>query len=165
MMRALLAVITAAFLQTSAPAGAHGFHAAFTVIEADARSGALRVIHRMFTQDVAVLIKARTNAAVTVRSGPAFEIALATYLQAAFTLGDEHGNPVPLQWTRASVADDLVVAYLEVPNGAALKRLVIDSQILMETNPDQVNTVNVTLGGDTQTAVFRDGDPPQRLQF
>ena len=57
-----------------------------------------------------------------------------------------------------------MVAYFEA-TGAAPNRLVVDSQLLMETNPDQVNTVNVTVNGDTRTAVFRDGDPPQLLTF
>jgi hypothetical protein len=158
------ALVAAAFMLFTASADAHGFHAAFTVVEADAKTGALHVVHRMFTQDVDALIKARTNAAVTARSGLAFDAALESYLRTAFTLRDDVGADLPLTWSRVTVADDLVVAYFDVP-GTAPKRLIVDSQLLMETNPDQVNTVNVTVNGDTQTAVFRDGDPPHLLTF
>ncbi len=158
------AIIAVTILLLNTTAGAHGFHAAFTVIEADAKTGDLHIVHRMFTQDIEALIKARTNAAVTVRSGAAFEAALESYLRAAFTLRDEAGTALPLTWSHATVADDLVVAYFEAPR-AATNRLAVDSQLLMETNPDQVNTVNVTLNGDTQTVVFRDDDPPQLLRF
>jgi len=158
------ALVAAAFLLLNASANAHGFHAAFTVVEADAKTGAVRVVHRMFTQDVDALIKARTNAAVTTRSGPAFDAALQDYLRTAFTLRDGNGLAISLTWSRVTMADDLVVAYFEAA-GIAPNRLVVDSQLLMETNPDQVNTVNVTVHGDTQTAVFRDGDPPQLLTF
>jgi hypothetical protein len=89
---------------------------------------------------------------------------LERYLRSAFTLRDAAGVALPLTWSRATVADDLVVAYFDASD-AAPKGLTIDSQILMETNPDQVNTVNVTVNGDTQTTVFRDGDPPQLLTF
>ena len=156
--------LVAAFFLLNASADAHGFHAAFTVVDADAKSGALHVVHRMFTQDVDALIKARTNAAVTARSGAAFDAALQDYLRTAFTLRNANGLAVSLTWSRVTVAEDLVVAYFEA-TGAAPNRLVVDSQLLMETNPDQVNTVNVTVNGDTRTAVFRDGDPPQLLTF
>jgi hypothetical protein len=98
-----------------------------------------------------------------VHSGPAFDAALESYLRTAFTLRDGNGADVALKWSRATVTDDLVVAFFE--GGASPKDLTVDSQLLMETNPDQVNTVNVTRGSDTRTVVFRDGDPPQTLRF
>lgn len=162
--RLFRAIVVAASLLATA-AHPHGFHAAFTIIDIDAKSGALHVVHRMFTQDVETLLKARTNAAVTTRSGASFEAALESYIRAAFILRDEAGAAVPLTWSHVTVADDLVVAHLEVPRHAVSKTLTVDSQLLMETNPDQVNTVNVTLNGDTQTVVFRDGDKPKALHF
>ena len=134
MARLRFSALVATFLLMNASADAHGFHAAFTVVEADAKTGAVHVVHRMFTQDVDALIKARTNAAVTARSGAAFDAALEDYLRTAFTLRDGNGLAVSLTWSRVTVAEDLVVAYFEAA-GTAPNRLVVDSQLLMEANP------------------------------
>jgi hypothetical protein len=40
---------------------AHGFHAAFTVIEHNPRTGSLEVLHRIFIQDLELILAARTG--------------------------------------------------------------------------------------------------------
>ena len=90
------AVVVASAILLSRSAAGHGFHAAFSIIDADPKTGALHVTHRMFTQDVDTLIKARSNAAVTVRSGAAFERAIESYIRATFSLRDKAGATLPL---------------------------------------------------------------------
>jgi hypothetical protein len=146
------------------PARAHGFHAAFTVIEANPRTQALEIIHRLFTQDLEVLIKARTNARVALEDGPAFERALSEYLNEVFTL-TTGGKPLTPAWIGAKVAVDSVMAYQEIPGAATVKELTVRCRILTETHPGQINTVNVTIREETQTLTFMAGDAAQQLRF
>lgn len=144
---------------------AHGLHAAFTLIDIDPTTEVWRVVHRMFTQDVGTLIKARTNDGVAVGSGASFEAAMESYIKTAFTFRDGNGTVLPLAWSHASIGDDVVAIYFSGERQTPIRRFIVDSQLLMETNPDQVNTVNLTLNDITRTAVFRDGDKPQLLTF
>ena len=108
------------------------------------------------------LIKARTNAAVTETRGGAFEAALDLYLNEAFTLHDSAGRRVALKWSGSLASNDLVVVTYDAEPSSVSGQLWLQNEILMETNPDQVNTVNITENGATDTLVFRDGDAPRR---
>ena len=147
------------------PALAHGFHAAFTVIESNLRTGALEIIHRIFLQDLEVLVKARSNARVGMDDVPALEKTLKSYLGEVFTVADDRGKPLTTAWVGMKLTADTVLIYQEIAGAAAVKSITVGSQILTETHPGQVNTVNVSLGGDTQTVVFMAGDPPQTVRF
>lgn len=164
-MRRRGAILASLSFLATPVARAHGLHAAFTTIAANPASGSLDVVHRLFTRDLDTVVKARTDAAVGADGSAAFEAAFASYLAETFVLTDAGDRALPLRWLRATTGADTVAAFQESPGGAALRRFTVNSQILTSVNPGQANTVTVSVGGVTKTAVFMDGDKPITFAF
>jgi hypothetical protein len=142
---------------------ADGAHAAFTVIEHNARAGTIEVIHRLIVMDLEVALTARIGQVVRMEDGPGIEDLIEAYLDDYFSLSDSDGNAIPLTWVGAELMDDSMLAYQEAPITPALDGLIVANQMLTETHPTQINTVNVTFGGRTQTRMFTLGDQPQTV--
>lgn len=144
---------------------AHGFHAAFSVVELNPRTGALEIIHRIFIQDMEALLTARAGAAVTLTDAPAMQKTVADYLRGVFDLKSSDGQTLTPEWVGLKLEVDTMFVYQEVKPPGELTALVVSDQILTETHPGQVNTVNITLKGRTQTVVFTAQDPPHTVAF
>ncbi|MCB2107182.1 MAG: hypothetical protein KDE14_05750 [Rhodobacteraceae bacterium] len=143
---------------------AHGFHAAFTVIEQNASNGSLEIIHRLFTQDLDLALTARTGRE-RMLDDPAAEALVEEYLGERFALKSGDGRALKIDWVGMTVSVDTVMVYEEVRTPGDLAGLIVANQILAETHPQQVNTVNVTLGDRTKTVIFQADDPPQTIAF
>jgi len=148
-----------------APARAHGFHAAFTIVELNPRTQALEILHRIFIQDLELILTARTGEQTKLEEGPRTEKLVDDYLLRVFSLKAPDGRALRLDWVGMKLEIDTAFIYQEVPKAGPLAGLIVADQILTETNNDQVNSVNVTIGGRTQTAVFTINDPAQTLSF
>ena len=142
---------------------ADGAHAAFTVIEHNARAGTIEVIHRLMVMDLEIALTARTGQNVRMEDTPNIEDLIGAYLGDYFALADSDGNVIPLTWVGAELKIDSVFAYQEAPIAPTLDGLIVANQMLTETHPTQINTVNVTFGGRTQTRMFTLGDEPQAV--
>jgi hypothetical protein len=146
-------------------ADAHGFHASFTVIEHNARSGALEILHRIFVQDFELILTARLGEQTTLSDTPKSRQHIEDYLRTVFTLKTADGRLLKPDWVGMKIEVDTAFIYQEIPAPGPLAGLIVADQILTETNQGQVNSVNVTIGGKTQSAVFMIDDPPQTLMF
>lgn len=163
--RRLLWGAAAAATIAARAAGAHGFHAAFTVIEQNPRTAALEIIHRIFAADLDLVLAARTGRAGLVAATPEAEKLIDDYIRDTFSLKTADGRALRLDWVGLKVEVDTVFAYQEVPAPGAVTGLVVANQMLVETHPGQINTVNVSLGAGTKTVVFMSGDGPQAVMF
>jgi hypothetical protein len=146
-------------------ARAHGMHAAFTVIEENRRTGSLEIIHRLFVQDLELLLTARVGERVTLQESPGMEKAVEGYLLDVFSIKTPAGAALKPAWVGMKLQLDTVFVYQELNTTADLTGLVVNSQILTETHPGQVNSVNVTAKGHTQTLIFMANDPAQVVMF
>ncbi len=146
-------------------ARAHGFHAAFTVIEHNARAGTLEIFHRIFVQDLAIVLAARTGEQQSFDLSPQSQKLVEDYLLDVFHLSSTDGLRLRPDWVGMKIEIDTAFIYREIKVTGVIGSLVVDDQILTETNQGQVNSVNVTIGGRTRTAVFMITDPPQTLTF
>ena len=146
---------------SSALVRAHGAHAAFTIIEENNRAGTLEVIHRLVTLDLELALTARMGRTIVMENEPEPDVLLSAYVNDYFFLTDGKENPIALAWVGSALEIDTVFAYQEAPLPQNLSALIIANQMLTETHPSQINTVNVTFGGRTQTRSFVLGDPPQ----
>lgn len=148
-----------------APARAHGFHASFTIVELNPRTQSLEILHRIFIQDLELILTARTGEQTKLEEGPRTEKLIEDYLLRVFSLKAADGQTLKPEWIGMKLEVDTAFIYQEVPKAGPLTGLTVADQILTETNNDQVNSVNVTIGGRTQTAVFTINDPAQTLNF
>lgn len=152
----------------SGPAQADGAHAAFTVIEHNPRSQTWEVIHRMMALDLEIALTARTAQVVKLENMMESEALIASYLADYFSLAEPaktEAQPLPLTWVGARAQIDTVLTYQETPASENVTGLVINNQILTDAHPTQVNTVNITFNGRTQTRIFTQNDGPQTIEF
>ncbi|MDX2224003.1 MAG: DUF6702 family protein [Rhodospirillaceae bacterium] len=161
--RGMVGVAAAALI--ASVARAHGFHAAFTVIEQNPRTAALEIIHRIFAADLDLMLAARTGRTNLVAETPEAEKLIDDYIRDTFSLKTAEGRALRLDWVGLKVEVETVFAYQEVPAPGALTGLTVANQMLVETHPGQINTVNVSVGGRTKTLVFMSGDGPQSVAF
>ncbi len=161
--RALLAGSSAVWATRVKPVRAHGAHVAFTIVEENNRVGTLEVIHRLMTLDLELALTARIGRTIVMEAEPDADALVSAYVNEYFSISDGKEIPIPLSWVGVSMEVDAVFAYQEAPLPQRLNSLIIANQMLTETHPSQVNTVNVTFGGRTQTRTFELGDPPQGI--
>lgn len=152
-------------LTVACPALAHGFHAAFAVIELNPRTGSLEIIHRIFVQDFELMLTDRAGAQVNLNDGAEMQKAVADYLRDAFTLATPEGKALSPDWIGMKLQADTMFVYQEVPKANDIAGLTVNDQILTATHPGQVNTVNITARGRTQTLIFTADDGPQTVQM
>lgn len=147
------------------PAWAHGFHVCFTILELNPRSGSLEIFHRIYAQDVELLLSARAGEQVTLKDTPTSQKLIESYLLDVFSVKTPDGKPLKPEWVGMKLQADTALIYQEIKNAATLSGLVISNQILTETHPGQLNTVNITVRGRTQTMTFGVNDPAQSVSF
>lgn len=146
-------------------ARAHGFHASFSVLELNPRSGSLEIIHRLFVQDIEILLTARAGRPVVLGEAADAEASVQGYLHKVFTVKAANGDLLKPAWVGLKLQVDTLFVYEELKDAAGLDVLIINDQILTETHPGQVNTVNVTAHGRTQTLLFTAADAPQAVKI
>jgi len=154
-----------ALLISPLPARADGAHAAFTVIEHNERTQTWEVIHRMMALDLEIALTARTAQVVKLENMAETEALIASYLNDYFSLSQPDGGEMPLTWVGASAQGDTILTYQETPAVQGVQELVINTQILTDAHPTQVNTVNITYNGRTQTRIFTQNDSPQVVEL
>ncbi len=157
--------MTALALAAPSLARAHGFHASFSVIELNPRTQALEIFHRIFIQDLEILLTARAGEAVTLHDAPATAKLVESYLLAVFSIKAPDGKALKPEWAGMTLQVDTLFVYQEIKNAGGLKGLMISDQILTETHPGQVNTVNITTNGRTQSLIFTASDSAQTVTF
>jgi hypothetical protein len=82
-----------------------------------------------------------------------------------FSIKTTDGKPLKPTWVGMKLQVDALFIYQEIPAMTGLKGLTINSQILTETHPGQVNSVNITVNGRTQTLIFMSTDAGQSVTF
>jgi hypothetical protein len=147
------------------PAHGHGFHASFSVVEYNARTDAWEIFHRIIASDLESLLTARAGEPVTLDNNPASAKLVESYLLDVFSLKTPDGKALKPAWVGMKLQVDALLVYQEIKSPGTLPGLAVNSQILTETNPGQINTVNVTFQGRTLTALFKMNDPTQVLMF
>lgn len=153
----LLAIALAAG-PAAAPAGAHKGHATLSVVEIDARSGAVLVSHRMSAHDIEpVLANIAPDAQPSLDDPDALKM-LILYVGDRFRIAG-----VPLTYTgQALTGDALVLRFAGRLRGKPAS-LAINGGLFGETHPDHATLVNVRRAGITRSLQFRPGDPARTI--
>lgn len=142
-----------------------GAHAAFSIIEHNERAGTVEVIHRMMVLDLELALTARAGRTIRMEDVTDAESLIGSYLEDYFSLSHADGTRIPLTWVGAELKLDTLLAYQEAPISGDIQHLTVANQILTETHPTQINTVNVTFGGRVYSRMFTLGDPPDLIDL
>lgn len=163
MRRVLVASVAA--LALAGPAAAHRGHEALTVVEIDAATGAVTVIHKAAAHDVEPALSVIAPDAQQSLDDPAAVKALEAYGARAFRLWDAEGRTVALTHRKTELAGDnvtLVYAARVAPPAAAVS---VDSNLFEDAHADQENQVNVRRARVTKSARFLLGADPETIAF
>lgn len=155
-MRPLIALAALALL--AAPAAAHRGHATLSVVEIDAKSGAVTVTHRMAAHDVEPVLANIAPDAQPSLDDPDAVKSLVAYVGREFRIAG-----VPLAYAGQTLAGDTVVLRFRGQLQGTPKTLAIAGGLFGETHADHATQVNVRRAGITRSLQFRPNDPPQTL--
>lgn len=150
-------------LALAGPASAHRMNTAVSVVE-ERPPGQLQITHRLYAHD---LEHALDLPAVTADffDSPEGQRLLGRYVEQRFVLARPDGRPVPLRYIGAETERDLVLVYFEGSLPRGLAGLRVDSDLLMDLNPDQANLVNVRAGGASLSLRFVSETPARDVPF
>lgn len=163
MRRLLTAVAAAAAL--AGPAAAHRGHAALSVVEIDAATGAVTVTHRAAAHDVEPALSVIAPDAQQSLDDPAAVKALEAYGARAFRLWDAHGKAVVLTHRKTELAGDNVTLVYAAQIAPPATAVSVDSNLFEDAHADQENQVNVRRAKVTKSALFHLGADPQTIAF
>lgn len=138
------------------PAAAHRGHATLSVVEIDAKSGAVTVTHRMSAHDVEPVLATIAPEAQPSVDDPEAMAALVTYVGRAFRVEGAALSPAGRR-----LAGDTVELRFAGRIARQRPQVVISGALFGETHPDHATQVNVRRAGVTRTLNFHPGDPPQ----
>lgn len=164
MKRLLLTALLAFGLAT--PALAHRGHDGLTVVEVDAVSGAVSVVHRFAAHDVEPALVSIAPDAQPSLDDPAAVAALEDHLAQRFRL-DVDGRTVTLVRAATDLAgDNIRIRFTgQISSASALDQVTIDLDFFPGVHDDQEQQVNIRTGGVTRTLVFRPGDGARAVRF
>ena len=156
-------LLAACLLGLAGPAAAHRMNAATSVIE-ERPAGRLQVTHLIYAHDLEHALDLPAVAADNFDS-PDGQRLLGRYVAERFLVARPDGRPLPLRYVGAETERDLVLVYFEGPLPRGLRGLKIDSDILVDLNPDQANLVNVRAGGTSLSLRFVAETPARDVRF
>ena len=157
--RAVLFALTAGALLSPVPAAAHRGHSALSVVELDARTGAVTVSHRFQTHDAEPALAEIAPDAQTSLDDPDAVKALTAYVGARFAVAVK-GAGVDLVLKDMTLgADEVRMVYTgQIAAPDVFGEIDIKAGMFADIYPDQVNQVNIRRGGPTRTLVFEGKD-------
>jgi hypothetical protein len=153
---------TLAFLLLAvAPASAHRMPGSLSTIKANPVTGVIEIIHRLHNHDaelgLATLLGDRTFTLETLVG----RAQLALYVEDRFTVAGvedgSQGEPLALELVGAELDGEFVLVYQEF-HGELPATVAVRDDILRDVFPDQVNHVNIAVGGEVRSLTFSEDD-------
>lgn len=164
MKRLLLTALLALGLAT--PALAHRGHDGLTVVEVEAVSGAVSVVHRFSAHDVEPALVSIAPEAQPSLDDPAAVAALEAHLAGRFRI-EVDGRTVSLTRTATDLAgDNIRIGFSgQAAPAPVVHQVTVDLDFFPGVHDDQEQQVNIRTGGVTRTLVFRPGDGARTVHF
>ena len=154
----LLALCAAAAL----PAHAHREKATVSELMWSERDGFLYATHKFHLHQTEVsLFKASITHSAKFESLRA-RAELALYVEKQFTIQFLSGEDLPLELLGAEIEGRDVYVYQQARLSGAPDGLIINCNLLREFVSDQINHVDVKLGGQVTSLAFRGNDGPKK---
>lgn len=163
-VRAAALIAAAGLVLAPLPAAAHRGHGALSVVEIDAKTGAVTVSHRIPTHDAEPALAVIAPDAQASLDDPEAIDALKTYMGEHFAVA-VNGALVGLTLKDMTLgADDVRFQYSgKIAPADARAEVAVKASMFADVYGDEVNQVNVRRLGVTRTLVFNAGDGAQTL--
>lgn len=144
------------------PAHAHREKATVSEIAWSEKDGYLYATHKFHLHQTEVsLFEAGITHSAKFESLRA-RAELALYVQERFTLESLEGSPLPLEVLGAEIEGRDVWVYQQTKLPTSPEGLIVTCNLLRDIIKDQINHVDVKLGGKTRSLAFRGNDGPKK---
>lgn len=150
-----------ASLGLSPLAHAHRFHAGITDISMNPNTGNTEIVHTFMAHDVEALLENLYQRQFDL-SDPEDIAVFKKYFEKQFAMADTAGI-LPLKWVGLKVDPNSVIVFQELEQRALPAQVSIRQAVLTDFLIDQVNTLNITQNGVTQTHTFTRSKREQQL--
>lgn len=157
----LTGIIVSTSLGLSPLAHAHRFHAGITDISMNPNTGSTEIVHTFMAHDVEALLENLYQRQFDL-SDPEDILVFRKYFEKQFAMNDAAGV-LPLKWVGLKVDPNSVIVFQELEQRALPEQVSIRQAVLTDFLLDQVNTLNITKNGITQTHTFTRSKREQQL--
>ncbi len=157
----LTGILVSTSLGLSPLAHAHRFHAGITDISMNPNTGSTEIVHTFMAHDVEALLENLYQRQFDL-SDPEDILVFRKYFEKQFAMNDAAGV-LPLKWVGLKVDPNSVIVFQELEQRALPEQVSIRQAVLTDFLLDQVNTLNITKNGITQTHTFTRSKREQQL--
>ncbi|MFZ6800659.1 DUF6702 family protein [Undibacterium sp. Di24W] len=133
-------------------AHAHRFHAGITDISMNPNTGNTEIIHTFMAHDVEALLENLYQRQFDLSDPEDIQI-FQRYVEQQFILVSKEQR-LPLKWVGLKVDPNSVIVFQEIEKQTLPEQISIRQAVLTDFLVDQVNTVNITKNGNTQSLTF-----------
>ena len=164
-MRRIVAFVGA--LLVAFTAFAHAYHASIMEVKVNPQTQQLEVALKVFTDDLEKGLSEGQPSAIRLdqTSPVVVQPLLASYLQRTIVFSGKPGENMPLKYIGMEKENDAHWLYFSVKLPRPVQGIRLQQRLLLEQFPDQMNIVNVEANGKKQSALFRDGNEAQVLNW
>jgi len=137
---------------------AHRVPECMTTIERNPNTGTIEIVHRLHAHDAEQALAAALRKPQLTLDTLEAQAQLALYVEKRFQIVDRaSGKPIELKLIGAELDGDDILVFQE-SNTPLPRSLAMRNDVLRETLPNQVNTVNISLDSQMRTLVFAKED-------
>ncbi len=157
----LTGIIVSTSLGLSPLAHAHRFHAGITDISMNPNTGSTEIVHTFMAHDVEALLENLYQRQFDLSDSEDI-LVFRKYFEKQFSMNDAAGV-LPLKWVGLKVDPNSVIVFQELEQRVLPEQVSIRQAVLTDFLLDQVNTLNITKNGITQTHTFTRSKREQQL--
>jgi hypothetical protein len=144
--------LASALICIGALAHAHRFHAGITDISMNPNTGSIEIIHTFMAHDVEALLENLYQRQFDLSDPEDIQI-FQRYVEQQFILSSKEQR-LPLKWVGLKIDPNSVIVFQEIEKQTLPEQMAIRQAVLTDFLVDQVNTVNITKNGSTQSLTF-----------
>lgn len=167
-MKKKVALICIALLSLAlVSAAAHKYYVAVFQVEYASKKKELQITARIFLDDLEKELNNKYKK--TFYLGDKRELPVTgDYLQkyfsekVKFTL---NGKPKTIKFLGKDIEDDVVICYITVPAGEAVKTLYVKNTTLFESFPDQQNYIHIKINSNKKSLLLTNEEQNGTLEF
>ncbi|SHI59172.1 hypothetical protein SAMN02745146_1121 [Hymenobacter daecheongensis DSM 21074] len=164
-MRRLILLLL--LLAAGLAAAAHTYHASIMEVRYNAPKQQLEVALKVFTDDFEKALSVDQPKPISLTETPKAQVTplLTALLSRSISFGTKPGEALPIRLIGFQKESDAHWVYFSVKLAKPIKGIYLRHRLLLDIFPDEMNIVNVEANGRKQSALFRDGEESQRLQW
>jgi len=145
------------------PANAHNFHTTLTRIDYNAEGKLFEISIKLFTHDLAPLLKRRSGKRIDLEKSPEVDKLILDYLNENFVLTDKKDEPKILKWIGKEIDADSIRIYVETSANENPEGYKLKNTLFFESYAEQINLVVCRFDGKKADLIFKAGDKVKEI--